>query len=55
MPCCRMGKPLPDKIYNSPSASRMGLNLPRGPDPRSFHPGIGGIAAVGRQMFGMDD
>ncbi|KAI0036881.1 hypothetical protein K488DRAFT_26962, partial [Vararia minispora EC-137] len=32
---CRGGKPLPDRIYKDPSASRMGLALPRGPDPRS--------------------
>ena len=31
----RGGKALPDKIYNKQSAARMGLSLPRGPDPRS--------------------
>ncbi|VDC07679.1 unnamed protein product [Peniophora sp. CBMAI 1063] len=32
---CRGGKSLPDRIYNKQSAARMGLSLPRGPDPRS--------------------
>ena len=31
----RMRKPLPDGIYMKKSASRMGLDLPRGPDPHT--------------------
>ena len=50
---CRMGKPLPDSIYMERSATRMGLNLPRGPDPRSFNPGLAMTAVAGRSMMGM--
>ncbi|KAJ7072040.1 hypothetical protein C8F01DRAFT_1044390 [Mycena amicta] len=32
---CRMGEPLPNDIYNEKTASRHGLKLRRGPDPRS--------------------
>jgi len=32
---CRGGEPLPDSIYHEKTASRMNLNLRRGPDPRS--------------------
>jgi len=48
-----MGKPLPEGIYKEQSASRMGLNLPRGPDPRSFNPALAISAAAGRSMLGM--
>ena len=48
-----MGKPLPDSIYNEQTAPRMGLKLPRGPDPRSFNPAQAAIAAAGRTIFGM--
>jgi hypothetical protein len=36
LPLIRMGKSIPDKIYNDKEDAgvRMGLNLPRGPDPR---------------------
>ncbi|KAF8066747.1 hypothetical protein FPV67DRAFT_1626779 [Lyophyllum atratum] len=34
---CRMGKPLTERIYKEQSAERMGLNLRRGPDPRSYN------------------
>jgi len=50
---CRMGKPLPNSIYNEQTASRMGLNLPRGPDPRSFNPAQAAVAAAGRTMLGL--
>ena len=50
----RMGKPLPEGIYNEKSASRMGLKLPRGPDPRSFNPALAVSAATGRSLFGME-
>ena len=51
---CRMGKSLPDEIYEEKTTSRMGLNLPRGPDPRSFNSLLAITAATGRSMFGMD-
>jgi len=49
----RMKKPLPDGIYMKKSASRMGLNLPRGPDPRSYNPASAITAVAGRSFFGM--
>jgi len=52
---CRMGKPIPDKIYNEKLPSRIGLDLPRGPDPRSFHPSYAIDAAVGRKMWKLDE
>ena len=51
---CRMGKPLPESIYKEKTASRMGLNLPRGPDPRSFNPALAITAATGRTFLGME-
>jgi hypothetical protein len=51
---CRMGKPLPDRIYKEKTSSRMGLKLPRGPDPRSFNPGLAMSAAAGRSLFGLE-
>jgi len=50
---CRMGKPLPDSIYKEKTASRIGLNLRRGPDSRSFNRGIAATAAAGRAMMGL--
>jgi hypothetical protein len=50
-----MGKPVSDKIYNEKVASRMGLNLPKGPDPRSYHPLLAMNAEIGRSMTGMDE
>lgn len=32
---CRSGERLPDDVYNNPHPSRKGLELSRGPDPRS--------------------
>lgn len=49
-----MGKALPAKIYMEKTASRMGLDLARGPDPRSYDPNQAMIAGMGRSMFGMD-
>ncbi|KDR72151.1 hypothetical protein GALMADRAFT_126628 [Galerina marginata CBS 339.88] len=34
---CRSGRPLPNSIFNEKNASRHGLTLLRGPDPRSFY------------------
>jgi hypothetical protein len=51
---CRMGKPLPDGIYKERTSSRVGLNLPRGPDPRSFSPALAVSAATGRSLFGLE-
>ena len=50
----RMGKPLPEGIYKKKTTTRMGLNLPRGPDPRSFNVALAISAATGRSMFGME-
>ncbi|KAJ6625844.1 hypothetical protein B0H10DRAFT_2174053 [Mycena sp. CBHHK59/15] len=51
---CRMGKPLPDSIYNEKTPFRHGLTLRRGPDPRSFNRGLAIAAATGRTMFGLE-
>jgi len=50
----RMGKPLPESIYMKQSATRMGLNLPRGPDPRSYNPGLAMTAVAGRSILGLE-
>ena len=51
-----MGKPLPEGIYGemSRSAAGRGLDLARGPDPRSRNPMAGGIAESMRAVMGMD-
>lgn len=49
-----MGKPLPNSIYNSLTLDRRGLKLERGPDKRSFNFGIGSIAAMAREMMGLE-
>jgi hypothetical protein len=49
-----MGKPVSDRIYNEKVASRMGLNLPKGPDPRSYNPVLSMNAEIGRSVLGMD-
>ncbi|KAF5389743.1 hypothetical protein D9757_005996 [Collybiopsis confluens] len=51
---CRMGKPLPDSIFNKRSQSQMGLDLSRGPDPRSYNAGLAAMSAMGRSMFGLE-
>jgi hypothetical protein len=48
-----MGKQLPLSIYREDTASRHGLNLLRGPDPRSFHPGLATVAAASRTVMGL--
>ncbi|KAF8204539.1 hypothetical protein BJ912DRAFT_938625 [Pholiota molesta] len=50
---CRMGKALPDNIYNKANASRHGLTLNRGPDPRSFNRASAAIAEMGRSTLGL--
>jgi len=52
---CRMGKPVSDKIHNEKVASRMGLTLPKGPDPRSYNPLLAMNAEIGRSIIGMDE
>ncbi|KAK0114943.1 hypothetical protein ONS96_013418 [Cadophora gregata f. sp. sojae] len=60
MPCscdfCKMGKPLTKKIYDKrcKSAHGKGLNLPRGPDPRSFNAETREHNEMMRKMMGMD-
>ncbi|KAF8967232.1 hypothetical protein BDZ97DRAFT_1656541, partial [Flammula alnicola] len=49
---CKMGKPLPDSIYREQSASRHGLVLRRGPDPRSFNRASAIGVATGRTSLG---
>lgn len=50
-----MGKAIPDWIYrpliNGPGGK--GLDLPRGPDPRSFNPAGAAMAVLGRAMLGL--
>lgn len=50
----RMGSPLPERIYGEQSASRMGLNLRRGPDRRSFNAGLAAMSATMRTMMGLE-
>ncbi|KIY69942.1 hypothetical protein CYLTODRAFT_392887 [Cylindrobasidium torrendii FP15055 ss-10] len=52
---CRMGKPLPDRIYDMNKAPRRGLTLSRGPDPRSYNSAQAAIAEIGRAMTGIDN
>ncbi|KAL0960541.1 hypothetical protein HGRIS_005579 [Hohenbuehelia grisea] len=52
---CKMGKPLPDRIYFEQCASRKGLDLARGPDPRSSNFILGTIAEIGRAITGLDN
>jgi len=53
---CQAGKPIPDKFHaerlNSPEGH--GLDLPRGPDTRSYNSAAAGIAVVARSLLGMD-
>ncbi|ESK80844.1 set and mynd domain containing 2 [Moniliophthora roreri MCA 2997] len=50
---CHMGKPLPEAMYNHPTASRKGLTLLRGPDPRSYNPALAMMSVVGRKVHGL--
>ncbi|KAF9523940.1 hypothetical protein CPB83DRAFT_645991 [Crepidotus variabilis] len=52
---CRMGQALPDRIYNEQSAGRMGLQLARGPDPRSYSASHAAMATSMRAMMGLDE
>ncbi|KAG7085811.1 hypothetical protein E1B28_003349 [Marasmius oreades] len=52
---CRMGKPLTDSIYRKVNQARMGLNLRRGPDPRSYNASLAVMSEIGRSMLGLDD
>ncbi|KAI0881667.1 uncharacterized protein GGS22DRAFT_196236 [Annulohypoxylon maeteangense] len=52
---CHMGKSLPDSIYNMDTLERRGLNLPRGPDPRSFHLVKASLAGFARPFMGMPE
>ncbi|KAK1231059.1 hypothetical protein PQX77_005835 [Marasmius sp. AFHP31] len=52
---CRMGEPLPDKIYHKVSQSRVGLDLARGPDPRSYNAALAMNAVFARSMLGLDE
>ncbi|KAI1372907.1 hypothetical protein F4677DRAFT_431160 [Hypoxylon crocopeplum] len=58
-PCCcgfcHMGKPLPDRVYNKDTLERRGLELPRGPDPRSLNPVKWMVADVARAFLGMPE
>ena len=49
-----MGRALPNKIYYEEVASRRGLHLACGPDPRSFDPLQGAMAAASRSAMGLD-
>ena len=50
---CHMGEPLPNKIYKAASMERKGLDLARGPDPRSYNSSQAAIAKEMRNVFGM--
>ncbi len=50
-----MGEPLPDNIYFEQSAERMGLTLPRGPDPRSKNPLTGPMLGMLRDITALSD
>ncbi|KAH9906739.1 hypothetical protein F4778DRAFT_800717 [Xylariomycetidae sp. FL2044] len=50
---CHLGKPLPDKIYHEDSVARKGLQLARGPDPRSLNPSKAATAEIARGILGM--
>ncbi|KAH8586022.1 hypothetical protein B0O99DRAFT_695870 [Bisporella sp. PMI_857] len=54
---CKMGKPLTEKIYNNrlKSVHGKGLDLPRGPDPRSFNSRTAETNAMARDLLGMDN
>ncbi|KAL7623433.1 hypothetical protein AAE478_007115 [Parahypoxylon ruwenzoriense] len=52
---CHMGRPLPDSVYDADTPERLGLNLSRGPDPRSLSPGKGAVADVARAFLGMPE
>ena len=49
-----MGKSLPNEVYNEQTASRMGLQLRRGPDPRSYNASIAALPATMRAYLGLD-
>ncbi|RDB18243.1 hypothetical protein Hypma_000453 [Hypsizygus marmoreus] len=50
---CVMGKPLPNSIYNTRTTWKKGLNIPRGPDPRSYNLGLHAITEVSRSIFSL--
>jgi hypothetical protein len=52
-----MGKPLTDSIYERHSKSQHGqrLNLPRGPDPRSYNRESAAVNEMARGLLGMDE
>ena len=51
-----MGKPMPERLYNKrmKSAHGMGLDLPRGPDPRSKQANTA-MDELMRLALGMDE
>ncbi|KAL0568583.1 hypothetical protein V5O48_013401 [Marasmius crinis-equi] len=51
---CSMGKSLTDKAFNEAKQSKHGLDLIRGPDPRSYNPAVAMERAAGRSLFGLD-
>ncbi|CAG8949196.1 hypothetical protein HYFRA_00004819 [Hymenoscyphus fraxineus] len=53
---CRMGKPLTDSIFESTSKKQhaVGLNLVKGPDPRSYNAHSALINEMARSAMGMD-
>jgi len=42
------------RLAKERSQTRHGLKLSRGPDPRSFHPGIAQVSAMARYMMGLE-
>jgi hypothetical protein len=51
-----MGKPVTAKIYDNLSKSQHAqrLDLPRGPDPRSYNSETAAINEIARDLLGMD-
>jgi len=51
-----MGQPVTAKIYDNHSKSQhgQGLNLPRGPDPRSYNRESAAINTSMRDLLGLD-
>ncbi|KAL8671464.1 MAG: hypothetical protein Q9168_004033 [Polycauliona sp. 1 TL-2023] len=54
---CKMGKPIPDGVQDErmKSAGGKGLELSRGPDPRSFNRASAGVTAGARGILGLTD
>lgn len=50
-----MGRPILERIYNEKTPARHNLELPRGPDPRSYSAIHSEASRLMRPMLGMED